>query len=53
MPGQARPPVRVRIIALDIDDSLLAIICTITITVFAWLDVPTVCLAESSVPAHN
>ena len=44
-----------RIIALDIDDSLLAIICTITITVrlTARPDVPTVSMAESCVPDHN
>ena len=44
-----------RIIALDIDDSLLAIICTITITVrlTARPDVPTVSMAESCVSDHN
>ena len=44
-----------RIIALDIDDSLPGIICTITITVrlTARPDVPTVSMAESCVSDHN
>ena len=44
---------RVRIIALDIDDSLLGIICTITIRVGLTRDVPTVSMAASCVSAHN